>query len=168
MEEVTAYHESGHAFVALALGAIVHSLSIDPDWDDGPERYGDIEIEWPAGKYDRVPHLEDKILVALGGPVSEMIYTGDPFHPAVVPEWRVDWENAWRVAAEIPIPKNKRMDYLVTKSRWLYAVLSRDINWDTIAVIADHLLAHENLEREQLEDFISDWPGASGLFRPTP
>lgn len=160
MSELTAYHESGHAFVALALGAIVHSLSIDPDWDDGPERFGDVEIEWPAGQYQRKDFLESKVLVALGGPVAEMIYSGDPFHPALVPEWRVDWENAWTNAAELHRSKQKRLSYLEAKAIELHRILSRDHNWAALAVIADHLLAHEILEREQLEEILEDWDGA--------
>ena len=128
MPEVTAYHESGHAFVALALGAIVHSLSIDPDWDDGPERFGDVEVEWPSGLYNRKQHFENRVLVALGGPVAEMIYTGDPFHPAVVPEWKADWHHIWKNAAELHASKQKRMAYIELKSIELHRILSRDEN----------------------------------------
>lgn len=160
MSEVTAYHESGHAFVAMALGAIVNSLTIDPDWDDGPERFGDVEIEWPVGRYNRKSFLEAKVQVALAGPVAEMIYTGDPFHPAFIPEWRVDWEHAWKTAAELHTEKKKRLDYLEAKSAELHRILSRNENWSALAVIADHLLAHETLEREQIEEVLADWDGA--------
>lgn len=160
MSEITAYHESGHAFVAIAVGAIVNSLSIDPDWDDGPDRYGDVEIEWPAGEYNREAHFENRVLVALGGPVAEMIYTGDPFHPAVVPEWHVDWQNAWENARRLHANKERRLQYLETKSMELHRILSRDVNWSALAVIADNLLAHEILEREQIEEILADWDGA--------
>lgn len=160
MSDITAYHESGHAFVALALGAIVHSLSIDPDWDDGPERFGDVEIEWPNGRYDRRAFFESRVMVALAGPVAEMIYTGDPFHPAVVPEWRMDWQNAWENAGEIYSQSKQRMQYLEQISVQLYRAVKRDENWAALAVIADHLLAHEVLDREQLEEILSDWDGA--------
>ncbi|WP_417850021.1 hypothetical protein [Thalassoglobus sp.] len=160
MEDITAYHESGHAFTAMALGAIVHSLSIDPDWDDGPERYGDVEIEWQRGEYNRKEFFEKRVLVALGGPVAEMIYTGDPFHPAIVPEWKVDWENAWQNAAQLQTSKQKRMVYLEQKSVELHRILSRTENWSALAVIADNLLAHEILERDHLEEILADWDGA--------
>ncbi|MDA7527712.1 hypothetical protein N8590_01850 [bacterium] len=160
MSGITAYHESGHAFVAIAVGAIVRSLSIDPDWDDGPERYGDVEIEWPSGEYKREEFYENRVLVALGGPVAEMIYTGDPFHPAMVPEWKVDWENAWENASRLHKLTKRRMQYLEAKAVELHQILSRDINWSALAVIADNLLAHEILEREQLEEILADWDGA--------
>ena len=50
-EEVTAWHEAGHAFVAVYLGGQVESVSIDPDWDDGPKRFGDTTIRWAAGQF---------------------------------------------------------------------------------------------------------------------
>ncbi|HAP08105.1 MAG TPA: hypothetical protein DCR20_09770, partial [Planctomycetaceae bacterium] len=34
-EELTAWHEAGHAWAALLVGAKVHSVSIAPDNDDG-------------------------------------------------------------------------------------------------------------------------------------
>ena len=44
-EELTAWHEAGHAWAALLVGAKVHSVSIAPDNDDGPQRFGDTEIQ---------------------------------------------------------------------------------------------------------------------------
>lgn len=45
-KEETAYHEAGHAFMAVFLGGQVLSLTIEPDRDDGPERFGDAQIAW--------------------------------------------------------------------------------------------------------------------------
>ena len=50
MSEITAYHEAGHAFIAIYVGARVRSVTIEPDWDDGPERYADIHVEWPIDR----------------------------------------------------------------------------------------------------------------------
>ncbi len=44
MIESSAYHEAGHALVGVLSGARVVSVTIDPDWDDGPRRYGDDTI----------------------------------------------------------------------------------------------------------------------------
>ena len=101
MDELTAWHESGHAFMAICLGATVHSVTIDPDRDDGPERFGDAQIEWPPEPRTTRERLESLIRVALAGPVAEMLYSGDPFHPGMVPEWAMDWQHAWQVAAAL-------------------------------------------------------------------
>ncbi|MCY2993984.1 MAG: hypothetical protein NTY19_39835, partial [Planctomycetota bacterium] len=47
--EATAHHEAGHVFMALYLGARVHSVTIEPDRDDGPDRFGDTRVEWDRG-----------------------------------------------------------------------------------------------------------------------
>lgn len=41
MSEITAYHEAGHARMALLVGAEIHCVTIEPDKDDGPDRRGD-------------------------------------------------------------------------------------------------------------------------------
>ena len=43
MPEVSAYHEAGHAFMAIYLGARVKSVTIELDWDDGPVHHGDVQ-----------------------------------------------------------------------------------------------------------------------------
>ena len=71
-DEATAYHEAGHAVVALALGRPVHQVSIRPD----RERLGVCAF----GKAVFRPSedwLEREILIALGGVAAEARHTGD-------------------------------------------------------------------------------------------
>ncbi len=157
MSELVAYHEAGHAFTALQLGARVLSLTIDPDWDDGPQRYGDVEIAWSEADFSDEALNERTILVALAGPVAEMIHTGDPFHPAMVAEWAQDWRVAWRAAATRFPDQRRRMDYLERTSIDLYHRLSNDEQWSAIAVLVDHLLAHDTLDEEQILEIVGDW-----------
>ena len=35
----------------IYVGAQVRSVTIEPDWDDGPERFADIQVEWPLEKF---------------------------------------------------------------------------------------------------------------------
>ena len=101
MDEVSAYHESGHVLMAVLSGAKVISVTIEPDFDDGPRRHGDTKIEWPVSMFSRKQLLEKIVRVTLAGPVAEMIHTGDPFHPGFVPEWKSDWDIAWESANEL-------------------------------------------------------------------
>jgi ATP-dependent Zn protease len=70
-DEVTAYHEAGHAVVALALGRTVHKVSALPN----RERLGECRF----GKGHAKPTddwVEREILIALGGMAAEARLTG--------------------------------------------------------------------------------------------
>lgn len=141
--------------MAVCLGGKVHSLSIDPDWDDGPRREGDVEVHWPEAIAAEV--VPKSIQVALAGPVAEMIYTGDPFHPALVAEWSNDWETAWNLARRTFADEKRRMRFLESETRSVYQMLHRDRIWQAIAALADEVLAHEILESEEIHNTIQRW-----------
>lgn len=70
-DEVTAYHEAGHAVVALALGRTIHKVTVLPN----RERLGECRF----GKGNARPTddwLEREILIALGGLAAEARFTG--------------------------------------------------------------------------------------------
>ena len=50
-DELTAYHEAGHVVMALLTGARVPHVTISPDRDDGPARFGDTSVLWPSDQY---------------------------------------------------------------------------------------------------------------------
>lgn len=155
--EPTAYHEAGHAYVAVYLGAKVRSVTIDPDNDDGPERFGDTQIIWRRSRLSEKQFRERAIQVSLAGPVAEMLYTGDPFHPGLVAEWAHDWQTAWELADLLFVDQRKRLEYLEQMTGVLYRLLDSEPHWSAVAALADHLLAHETLESEEVRDIISDW-----------
>jgi ATP-dependent Zn protease len=154
MCEVTAYHEAGHAFVAVRAGAKVLSLTIAPDNDDGPERFGDTKIAWPVDKFSQRDLAAKAVLVALAGPVAEMIHRGEPYHPGLVPEWASDWQNAWHVSAALFPDKRRRLAHLERMTSELYQLLFLDEHWTTLAIIVDNLLAYERLEGSDLEEIL--------------
>jgi ATP-dependent Zn protease len=70
-DEITAYHEAGHAVAALALGRPVHGVSIRP----GRDRLGQCAF----GKAVFRPSedwLEREVLIALAGLAAEARFTG--------------------------------------------------------------------------------------------
>ena len=76
--EATAYHETGHVFMAIYLGARVRSVTIEPDRDDGPNRFGDTQVEWDLHSFTQRELHEKSVLVALAGPVADcLLYTSD-------------------------------------------------------------------------------------------
>ena len=159
MDDVTAYHEAGHAFAAVRLGAHVRWVTIAPDDDDGPRRYGDTQIEWDHSEGTK-PELRQKaILVSLAGPVAEMIYSGEPFHPGFVPEWSSDWKLAWEAAGALHVEQRVRLAFLEQATAEMYRLFKRDDNWAALAAIVDDLLAHETLEGDAVHEIVSLWLG---------
>ena len=157
MSEVSAYHESGHALVAIFFGAGIRMITIEPDWDDGPPRHAEIQIQWPAGLLSDRALQERSADVALAGPVAEMIYRGEPYHPGMVAEWATDWQAAWAALEQIIPDQRARLAYLEQATVRLYRQLSRDDCWAALAAIADNLLAHETLEGEEVESIVKHW-----------
>jgi ATP-dependent Zn protease len=157
MSELVAYHEAGHVLVAVMLGARIRSVTIEPDRDDGPQRYGDTQILWPRGRWSAREQAEKDVQVALAGPVAEMIHSGDPFHPGFVAEWAADWQAAWEAGSALHADEVKRLRYLEQVSLQLHKQLSRDELWAALAAVVDHLLAHDTLEGEQVEEILEAW-----------
>ena len=157
MSEISAYHEAGHAFMAIYVGAHVRSVTIEPDSDDGPERFADIQVEWPLDQYTDREFHEKSVLVALAGPVAEMIHSGEPYHPGFVAEWAADWKLAWEAATSLISSERKRLAYLEQTTARLYQLLEREDHWAALAAIVDNLLAHETLEAEEVEHIVGQW-----------
>jgi ATP-dependent Zn protease len=159
MSEISAYHEAGHAFMAIYVGARVRQVTIEPDRDDGPERHAEIQVEWPLDQFITRELQEKSVLVALAGPVAEMIHCGEPYHPGFVAEWATDWRAAWEAAAPLAPAQRKRLSYLEQTTAQLDRLLDRDDHWAALAAIVDNLLAHETLEGEEVEDIMRQWLG---------
>ncbi len=155
--ELTAYHEAGHAFMATCLGAKVRSVTIEPDDDDGPERFGDTQIVWRRARLTERQFRERAIQVSLAGPVAEMLYSGDPYHPGLVAEWAADWQAAWEMAEQLFTDHRRRLEYLEQTTVELYRLMDSEPNWSAIAALADHLLAHDTLEAEDVREIVGEW-----------
>lgn len=155
--EITAYHEAGHAFFAIYLGGRIRSVSLDPDQDGGPYRLGDTQVEWHLDRFNEQEIHEREIQVSLAGPVTEMVYKGERGSLDFTQEWAGDWHVAWTAATKLFNTDEKRMSYLEQTATRLFQMISRDDFWEPIAGLADHLLAHETLEGEEVEGIVSNW-----------
>jgi ATP-dependent Zn protease len=157
MAELTAYHEAGHALMAHLLGGKVRLVTIEPDNDDGPVRYGDTLVLWRRAGIGEKEFATMAVQVCLAGPVAEMIYSGEPYHPGFVAEWAADWRDAWEAAVPLHADERKRLKYLEDVSIQLYHRLKEDGLWAALASLADNLLAHDTLESEQVEEILGEW-----------
>ena len=158
MSELTAYHEAGHAFMAYYVGGRVREVTIEPENDDESfRRYGDIRVELSNEQNTQRDIVEKCILVALAGPVAESIYRGEPLHPAFVSEWRSDWQTAWRLAEPLIADEQKRLQFLERLIPDLRAVIDAEYSWAAVSAIADHLLAYDLMEGDEVEEIYRQW-----------
>ncbi len=154
IEELTAYHESGHAVMAFLCGGLIERVSLEPPNDDGPKRYGETLTRW-QGKSDLDAAISE-IKVSLAGPISEMIYSGDHQRISSVPEWAVDWQHALsRTLSVFGAEKTPAQLALIQKE--LVDFFERDQIWAAVAGVADELLAHETIEHEMVQEVVQQW-----------
>lgn len=73
----TAYHEAGHAVMALIVGRAVQKVTIDPrNLQTGGVRLGACQLK--KGRVKRAgDELEDEVLILLAGMISESHFTGE-------------------------------------------------------------------------------------------
>lgn len=154
MSEINAYHEAGHAWAALHFGAEVRRVTIDPEWDDGPARHGDTQVVWPIGRISQPEFQRRSVLVALAGPVAEMIHLGHASDLDAIAEWTADWLAAWHAAAPLAPAPAARRGLLERCSLELFRLLNDPAHWELLATIVDHLLAHETLDHEMLDEIV--------------
>lgn len=155
--DTSAYHEAGHAYMAMYVGARVRSITIDPESGSGPDRSGDTHVEWNLRGWTKPQFAENSVRVALAGPAVEMIYTGDPYHPGAVQEWADDWEEAVVRAARLRRTHREILEYLEDTTRDLIRMLRQHRHWSPVAALADHLLAYETMETWEIEGVVRHW-----------
>ena len=126
----TAYHEAGHAVVALAVGRPVHKVSIRPkaDWLGRCEfRKG---VFRPSDDW-----LEDEILIALAGLAAEARHTGTYDRDAAGRDLRYVRRLAVHRASERTLDRFERRMLAKTEN-----LLAAEGNWAAVELIAGELL----------------------------
>jgi ATP-dependent Zn protease len=129
-DDTTAYHEAGHAVIALALGRPVRRVSILPD----RERLGVCEF----GKATFRPSedwLEREILIALGGIAAEARFTGDYAWDAAARDQQYVHRLAVQRAGERRADRLQRR--LLAKAEHL---LADEGHWQAVELIAAELM----------------------------
>ena len=131
-DPVTAYHEAGHAVVALALDRPVHRVSVLPN----QHRLG--QCEFGKGRFKPSEDaLEREILIALAGLAAEARYTGT---------YQMDAANQdLRYVRRLVLERKSERAASRYEGRLLSkveAMLADDAAWKAVELIAAELLKH--------------------------
>ena len=146
LDEATAYHEAGHAVLAMALGRQVHAVSILPN----RETLGVCEFR-KASYRPSEDWIENEILIALGGVAAEAKHTGvHAWGPAAR-----DWQYVYGLAVERAGERRaERLAYrLLSKAEHL---LAKDGYWRAVELIAAALLQTGNISGRAARHFFKE------------
>jgi Peptidase family M41 len=131
-DPVTAYHEAGHAVVALALDRPVHRVSVLPN----RERLG--QCEFGKGRFKPSEDwLEREILIALAGLAAEARHTGKYSLKEASHDLRYVRRLVLQRKSERAAPRYE--ERMLSK---VEAMLSDYATWRAVELIAAELLKH--------------------------
>ncbi len=157
-ESFTCYHEAGHVVVGYLLGGRIEQVQLGGESHENlPAQFGDCLIQWQQANPNCPWQIQRELLTILAGPVAEMVYRGEKFHPAHFGPWQLDWMQAMQRCVSFTTDMRQRTQLLEALIEELYVRLQRNEFWAAIAAVADELSAHEYLEREQLEACLQFW-----------
>jgi len=147
----TAYHEAGHAVMAILLGRKVKKVTIEPaNLQTGGTRLG--AVQFLKGRTQPTDDwLEDEIIILLAGMVSESNFTGQYCEQGAAMDLRsVDRLLESRVRTERQLEKvRKRM---LSKTELL---LSEEANGKAVKAVADELLEKGNVSGRLVKHHLS-------------
>jgi len=149
-DEPTAYHEAGHAVIALALGRPVHHVSIRPD----RERLGLCEFRKAVFRPSE-DWLEREILIALGGLAAEARHTGDYAWDEAGHDRQFIRRLAVQRAGERGAERLERR--LLAKAEHL---LSQEGHWPAVELIAAELLRRGSISGRAARHLFEQGQGA--------
>jgi ATP-dependent Zn protease len=130
--QATAYHEAGHAVIAMALGRPVRAVSILPNGDFLGTCHFHKGVFRPSKDW-----LEQEILIAVAGVAAEAIHTGEHAWEGATR----DFQYARRLAARRA--GDRQAERLLRRSLAKVENLFADEqHWKAVELIAAELLQH--------------------------
>lgn len=137
----TAYHEAGHAVMALALGRLIDRVTIVPGKTQfGHATLGQCKIQKSRARASK-DWLEDEMLILLAGMVAEAQFTGQYCTAGATQDLR-----AVRRLAESRSGNPRQVERVerraLDKAEY---ILSDDEHWQAVEAIVKQLLEHQTI-----------------------
>ena len=153
MDEITAWHEAGHAVVAVMLGGMVDTVSVEiPDADSA----GVTSVFWGKDSDARSQCIND-IHVALAGPIAEMIFVGDYDYLRIKQEHAVDWDVVAAAVERLGIDAVAAQKLLTSIATGLYKSLREDTVWSAVADVAERLELDGTVDGDTVDELAGFW-----------
>lgn len=161
--EATAYHEAGHAVVAVRLGVKVRSVHIIPDGDTAGACLGRPFPEWFSPDIELNAKGQDlldrEVMVLLAGAKAAKRFTGRYNHGGAASDYRAAAKLAlYRCSSERTATK-----YLDWLGSAVDDMLGFAFNWRAVELVAAALLDRRSLSGRALPRIIAG--GAEDLAR---
>lgn len=145
----TAYHEAGHAVVALALGRVIQRVTIVPGKTHaGVESLGQCQMQKGRFKPSK-DWLEDEVLILFAGMAAESQITGQYSTAGAATDLRAARRFVEsRAGGERQVARLERR--LLDKTEYL---LSDEGNWRAVELIVNELLVHQTISGRAARHF---------------
>lgn len=149
--KATAYHEAGHAVMAVSLGRSIHKATIvSAKLQTGGVRLGAVKMDQGRSKASQ-DWLEDEVLILFAGMVAEAHFTGSYCPKGAASDLRaIESLLSTRANTERQFEKLHRR--LLDKTEY---ILSDEVHEKAIASVAEQLLEHETIKGRLVKHFLN-------------
>lgn len=160
-----AHHEAGHAVVAVSLGYDVELLSLRAKRTESRMSGGRCITDSATGRtfcdstscQDQASRLIDAVTVKVAGPVAERIASGSTNRLGASSDYQGAAELMYRLVDD---DLQEGLVLLDSAIRRAETILRQD--WPAVVGLADALLDHRELNRDQVRQIIAEALGSAG------
>jgi len=148
----TAYHESGHAVMAISLGRNIQKATIAPaQMTANSKRLGAVKMQKGRSKSSH-DYLEDEVLILFAGMVAESHFTGHYCEQGAASDLRMIGRLLeTRANTEKQFEKLHRR--LLEKAEY---ILGDDVHRPAIAAVAQSLIEKESISGRLVRHFLNE------------